>query len=327
MTQKAAAKRYLLKPMVAARLGAEASVFVILLALPLVLLALGKLLALSFTYKLIVAICTLCGLVMMPVYGFITFKVTVTEDELTTHCLFRKQSCALDKIKGLTRRSNWNWIRYVVEYEDGDLTFPIWLKHCDELVETIRQRIPGGFEGKRSPFGRLFKMDPVGLGFQLAQASAGLIFIAVVWIFAVTLYHSGSSGISAADELLVLVFAAIISAILLWRTYVVALMPRVIELKSGELVLRTFFFNRELAWTEIKSVKEPFPLLPEGFMLHTKKGSYLVGNGMDSADELSETIKEKINPPEPLALEPTSASASESTIESSNESSSNDLVD
>lgn len=300
MTESAKKKTYLLKPMVAARLGAEASVFLILLALPLVLLVLGKLGGLSFTYKIIVGICGFCGLVMLPVYGFITFKVTVTDDELTTHALFHKQSCLLSTIKGLTRRSNWNWIRYVVEYEGGDLTFPIWLQKCDELVETLRLRIPGGFEGKRSAFGRLFKLDPVGIAFQLGQVAAGLVFIGVVWFFAISLYHSGSAGISSADEMLVIVFAAIVSAIVLWRSVVVVLMPRKIQLKNDQIVLRTFFFEREFPWSEIKAVKEPFPLLPEGFMLHTKKGSYLVGNGMDSADELSDAIKEKITAPEPI---------------------------
>jgi hypothetical protein len=29
-------------------------------------------------------------------------------------------------------------------------------------------------------------------------------------------------------------------------------------------------------------------------MVHTKKGSFLIGNGMDSADELADAIKEKI---------------------------------
>jgi len=288
-------KTYHLKPMVAARLGAEATVFVILLALPLILLILGKLLALTPALKLIVAVLGLCGLVMMPVYGFITFKVTITADELTTHCLFSKHRCLLSKIKGLTRRSNWNWIRYVVEFEGGDLNFPIWLKKCDELVDFIRERIPAGGGGKRSVFGRQFKQDPVSLFFQVGQTAAGLVFIGVIWFFAISLYHSGSAGITVADEMLVIAFAAVISAVLLWRTFVVALMPKKIELRGDELSLYTFFFEKKLPWAEIKAVKEPFPLLPEGFMLHTKKGSFLIGNGMDSADELADAIKGKID--------------------------------
>jgi hypothetical protein len=280
--------------MVAARLCAEGSVSIILLALPLVLLVLGKLGALSLTYKLIVVILGLCGLVMLPVYGFITFKVTITEDELTSHSLFQRHSCLLAKIKGLTRRSNWNWIRYVVEFEGGELNFPIWLKKSDELVDFVRERIPAGVGGKRSIIGRHFKQDPVSIIFQIGQATAGLVFIGVVWIFAVSLYHSGSAGITAVDEALVIAFAVIVSAILLWRTVVVALMPASIEIRGEALVLHTFFFEKKLPWAEVKAVKEPFPLLPEGFMVHTKKGSFLIGNGMDSADELANGIKDKI---------------------------------
>jgi hypothetical protein len=287
-------KTYRLKHIVAARLCAESSVFIIFLALPLVLLLLGKLGALSFSYKLIVSILGLCGLVMLPVYGFITFKVTVTEDELTTHSVLQRHSCLLSKIKGLTRRSNWNWIRYVVEFDGGELTFPIWLKKSDELVAIVRQRIPEGFGGKRSVYGRRFKQDPVSIIFQVGQAVAGLVFIGVVWLFAASLYHSGTTGITAADEALVVAFALLASAILLWRTIVVALMPASVELGRDQLILYTFFFEKKLPWAEIKAVKEPFPILPEGFMVHTKRASFLIGNGMDSADELAAAIKEKI---------------------------------
>jgi hypothetical protein len=38
-------------------------------------------------------------------------------------------------------------------------------------------------------------------------------------------------------------------------------------------------------------VSEPLPLLPEGFVIRTTKGSYLIGNGMDSADELESSLK------------------------------------
>jgi hypothetical protein len=288
-------KTYRLKHMVAARLCVEAAVFIILLALPLVLLVLGKLAALGFTYKTIVAILGLAGLVMLPVYGFITFKVTITEDKLTTHSVFQRHSCLLSEIKGLTRRSNWNWIRYVLEFAGGELTFPIWLKNCDELVTFVREQIPaeaGG--GKRSAVGRRFTQDPVSLTFQIGQAVVGLVFIGVVWVFAKSLYHSGTAGISPTDEALVIVFAVIISAILLWRTVVVALMPTSITVGRNELALQTFFFELKLPWDKVKAIKEPFPLLPEGFMLHTKKGNYLIGNGMDSADELSDAIKEKL---------------------------------
>lgn len=287
-------KTYRLKYMVSARLCAEASVFLVLLALPLVLLLLGKLAALPITHKLIVATLGLCGLVMVPVYGFITYKVTVSEDQLTSHSIFQKNSCPLSKITGLTRRSTWNWIRFVVEYEGGQLTFPIWLIKSEELVGFLRQCIPGGAGGKRSLIGRRFKQDPVSVIFQIAQATAGLIFIGVVWFFAASLYHSGTAGISVADELLVVVFAFIISAILLWRTVVVALMPANIELRGDELVLHTFFFEKKLRWSEIKSVREPLPIFPEGFMLNTKRWSFLIGNGMDAADELSDAIKDKI---------------------------------
>ena len=67
-------------------------------------------------------------------------------------------------------------------------------------------------------------------------------------------------------------------------------MPKAVQLDPAQLTVRTLFFERRYGWDEIISVKPPFPLLPEGFILKTKKGSYLVGTGMNAADELQETV-------------------------------------
>ncbi|MGL1701398.1 hypothetical protein ACSTHI_23755, partial [Vibrio parahaemolyticus] len=45
-------------------------------------------------------------------------------------------------MKTLTRRSSWNWQRYVVEYDGGTLTFPLLMADIDDLVQTIRNHLP-----------------------------------------------------------------------------------------------------------------------------------------------------------------------------------------
>jgi hypothetical protein len=294
-TDAASSRVYRLKYMVAARICAEASAFFFMLALPLVLLLLGKFFDLSWTYKLIVSVLGLIGLLVLPVYGFITYKVTVIGDELTAHSLFRKHACLVSTITKISRRCNFNWIRYVVQYEGGELTFPIWLKDVDGLVDYLRKEMPtGAGERLAALINRKFRQDPVSLIFQVAQAVAGMIFTGVVWFFAASLYQSGSAGISAADEILVAVFAVAISGILLWRTVVVALMPKIIEVREDDVVLQTFFFEKKVRWLEVKPTSEPFPLLPEGFMFNSKHGNFLVGNGMDAADELAEAINQRM---------------------------------
>ncbi|CAN5322936.1 hypothetical protein BH11CYA1_BH11CYA1_15420 [soil metagenome] len=280
-----------LKTMVAVRVLAECTVLILLVFLPLVLLAFGKFAAISITGKIVLSTLALLAVSVLPVYGLITYKVKVEKESVTAYSLFKKRICRFALLKGLTRRSNWNIVRYTAEYEGGEISFPIWIDGCEKLVAIIREHLPKG-ASSLNPF-RSFKQDPVALVFQIGQAVLSLIFIGVVWCFTVALQQSGQH--SAADIGLLMVFAFIISAVLLWRAYVIALMPCSLEIKQEQFVVRTWFFEKNLAWADLKAVSEPYPLLPEGILIKTTGGSYLVGNGMDSADELEATLKSRIS--------------------------------
>lgn len=290
--QKNSGNVYRLKTMVAVRVLAEATVIILLILLPLVLLALGKFMALSITAKLVIVTLSLLAACILPFYGLITYKVTVSSDSLTTYCLWKRRTCRFDLLKSLTRRSNWNVVRYIVAFEGGECSFPIWMNNCEALVMLVREHLPKGSVGLDLFGDRVFKQDPVSLFFQVGQAFLSAIFIGVVWCFTAAVHHSGLH--SAADIGLLIVFAVVISAVLLWRAYVIALMPSSIEVKPEHLVVHTFFFEKNLLWSELKAVVEPYPLLPEGILIKTAKGSYLVGNGMDSADELESTLKARL---------------------------------
>ncbi len=279
-----------LKTMVAVRVLAECTVLILLLLLPLVLLAFGKFAAISVTGKIVLSTLALLAACVLPVYGLITYKVKVEKESVTTYSAFKRRVCRFALLKSLTRRSNWNVVRYTAEYEGGEISFPIWLERCEKLVAIIREHLPKG-SSSLNPF-RSFKQDPVSLIFQIGQAVLSLIFIGVVWCFTMALQQSGQH--SAADIGLLMVFAFVISAVLLWRSYVIALMPCSLEIKPEHFVLRTWFFEKKILWVDLKAVSEPYPLLPEGMLIKTTAGSYLVGNGMDSADELETSLKSRI---------------------------------
>jgi hypothetical protein len=281
---------YRLKSMVAMRLLAEATVFILLLLLPVVILLLGKFAALSITLKILVVALALVAAVALPIYGQVVFQVKVTATELVAYSVVSRRSCQLSQIKGLKRRSNWGWIRFVVEYDGGELIFPIWINHHEKLVAAIRARLPAG-SGVGNPF-KTFSQDPVALFLQFGQAIVSLAFAAMVWFFAVWTHRGGHQ--STADLALLYTFAVVVSAVLIWRSYVVALMPRVVEVKPDQLLIHTVFNKVALSWDALRSVSEPLPLLPEGFVIRTTKGSYLIGNGMDSADELESSLKANI---------------------------------
>ena len=281
--------RYRLKTMVIARICAEFTVLVILILLPIVLFSVGILESMAAAYKVILIALAIIAALLVPVYGFITFLVEVRDRGLTARALFRQQSCAWHEVKKISRRSNWNWLRYVVELQDGELTFPVWLKDCDKLVTTIRTRLPGG--GGATSIFRKFSQDPISLIFQAFQAIFGLGVVVVFWFFYVEMTHEQS--MQSFDSMLILFFCLALTILAAWRSGKIALMPRSIELTARDLVVKTIFYEKEIPWTEVRSVKASLPLLPEGFTISTKEGSYLIGNGMDSLDELVGAISSR----------------------------------
>jgi hypothetical protein len=276
--------------MVLARVFAEMTVLIVLVALPIVLQLSGKLMPLPTAGKVVVIALALVALCILPWFGYITYQVNTDPAGLTTLALLARHACQWNSIKGLTRKSSHNWVRYVVEYEGGELSFPVLLRSCDVLVGEIRAHLPAGSGIAMNPY-RMFKNDGMALVFQFLQAAAGILFVALFWFFcAGTVMKSGHNM----DAAILVGFCLACTLGFLWRTFVVALMPKTVELTRDELIIRTVFFLRRYPWNDVLSVKQPFPLLPEGFMIKTKKGSYLVGTGMDAGDELQDAIKARI---------------------------------
>lgn len=283
-----------LKTMVLARVLAEATVLLLLMLSPAILFILGKIGIVPVMLRAVLFVLAAMAGILLPAYGFITYQAQIDDKGLKTRSFFRQQGCEWSQIKSLTRRSNWNWLRYVVEFEGGELSFPAWLKSCEVLVENIRAHLPAGAQS-RNPF-RKFAQDTTAFIFQLIHAAAGVLFVTIFWVFYSSVAASTTTGMS--DKALILGFCVVASVILAWRTFVVIRMPNSIELTPTELIVRSFWFVKNVPWDSVKKVGAPFPLLPDGFMIATGKGSFLVGEGMDSADELLSAIKAKIHQPE-----------------------------
>lgn len=281
--------------MVFARMLSEITLFIIFMALPVVLLALGKFMQLSIPGRAVFITLAVLGLCLLPFYGFITWQVVIDARGVTCASLFKKQFCEWSVIRGLSRRSSWNWLRYVIETQDGEISFPVMLKDCDELVDTIRALLPVGGPASRGT-NKLFEHDTFAAIWQVAQIVYGFVFIAIVWTFFASLHVKSSS-----DWWLLLTFCVAVTVVLLWRTVVVALMPLRVEITSDKLMLKNLFFERGYPWADLRGIKPSSPFLPEGFTIKTPRWSYLVGSNMNAADELQEILIEKI--PEPPQVE------------------------
>ncbi len=176
-----------------------------------------------------------------------------------------------------------------MEASTGEASFPVLLDSLGELLERIKEHLPAG-SASFNPY-RKFKQDAVLLGVHMAQSAAGLFFMAVMWFFYAASLKRGNQS----DSVVLLVFCIVASAILLWRTFMILLMPLSVEVKLEFVVIRTCFFTVALPWEKIVSVKPAMPLLPEGFIIKSKKGSYLIGNGMDRSDELQQALADKVS--------------------------------
>lgn len=282
--------KYRLKTMVLARIFAESTVFIILLILPAVAYFQGFLATIAPAWTVILCLLSAVSAIFLPAYGFITWRVTVTDDGLVTRSLLQKKECNWSSVKGISRRSNWNWQRYVVECEEGDLSFPIWLKDVEKLVATVKSRLPKG-AASRNPF-RKFSQDPISLTFQIVQAFFGLAVTVIFWLFFSQLYSEHHT--SQSDLVFLLAFCLILTGCILWRTFVILLMPKKIEVTKAFLKIDTLFFSKEYPWEDVKQIKASIPLLPEGFVIKTKGQSFLIDNGMDAADELIESVRSNI---------------------------------
>lgn len=284
-------RKYRLKPMVLARVFAELTVLVLLVGLPILLWCTGRMAILPAAGKAVIFTLSGIGLCLLPWFGFVTYQVNASETGLVALSLFKKQSCQWQQIRGLTRRCSNNILRYVVELDDkSEFTFPVLLKGCEALVEEIRRHLPAGSGAPpKNPY-RLFRNDPLAMVVQFLQAAACMFFIVVIWIFCSNTMRTMHNS----DVYAVIAFSILCTAALGWRCFVVALMAKTVELTRDAIVVSTLFFQKTYPWNEVQSVKMPFPLLPEGFMLHTKKFSYLISTGMDAGDELQDAIKGKL---------------------------------
>jgi len=279
--------------MVILRLMAEMTVLLFLILLPAATFFLPRLQHLPIAVKTAFYAASVLALCVLPCYGFITWRVKVDDDGLSTISAFKRQFAAWADLEKLSFRTSFNWRRYVVSCQDAELTFPIWLAELKELVGLIRDRLPQGGQKGGADRQRSFKQDRLGLVMQFVKVLLGLMFIVVNWLFFATI-RSGK-GLGQSDFILVLTVCIIVTVIVGWRCLVVALIPRALELTDGELIVRTCFFERRLPWEKVKGLTPSFFLLPEGLMLKTLGGSFLLTEDLEAVDELESAIREKLS--------------------------------
>ncbi len=280
---------YKLKPVVAIRITAEAIAVLFCAIFPLIGYSCGYFNALPWFAKLVPLVVCVIGCILTPFYGFITWSVITTDEGITAISLFKRPFCKWQDLESLKRRTLLNQVRYSISTNTGqELNFPIWLAHCDQLIQEIRSHIPGGLEAVSTSATRSFRNSVTGMIFQLIQSCLGLSFAIFVWYFLFTSLFLKPGSIP--DRILVCVFAAVLTGIFLWRAFVVILMPTYVETSPQTLLLKTLFGTTEMSWDDVTGLSLSPPYLPEGFVVKTKRGQFLMPGTLESCDELKTQI-------------------------------------
>jgi hypothetical protein len=291
------ARSYTLKTMVLVRMFAEVSVFCFLVGLPIVLFFSGEFGKLPVLIRSLLVVAGGISLLILPVYGFIPFRVAVDVDGLRTIALFKQHHLRWDRITGLRLRTAFGWRRYVVIGEEDSISFPIWLNKVEELVDQIRAVLPQGGRMIAVAGTKTFAQDAVGTAFTIFKLSAGLIFVAIFWMFFVYLQgHKSVSGKPAdpSDAMVILAACVLFTVAMLYRSYIILMMPRVVSSDSDGLTLQSWFKREIVPWADITGLAPPFFILPEGIVVKTKKAKHLIGNELDAFDELQDELAERV---------------------------------
>lgn len=284
-------KSFNLKPLVVARLFAEMTACVIIIALPVVAaLPIHKYTIAPTTMAALILLAVGAG-VLLPSYGFITYKVKVDDQGLQLLSAFKKQVVEWQQIKSLGLKTSFGWRRYVIATDGDSASFPIWLGNVMELVNIIRSSLPDrGISAAARE--RVFKQHPIGLVMQIGKLLLTVGFIALFWYFFATMLKRPPK--EQMDVAIIFGACLILTALMLWRVWLIAFMPRRVEVSDEGLVLDTWFFKKPVSWSETKKVNAPPMILPEGELLSTKGGWFLLSADLEAFDELQYEVSRRL---------------------------------
>ncbi len=303
-------KTYKLKPIIAARLGLEITVALILVLLPFVLTYLGIYQALSIIIKIILPVLSFISLLILPAYGFTTWKVKIDHEGISTHALFQKHFVEWDKISGLFLKTNWGWRRYIIECKSNQtakdnnkwslfkdfnsISFPVWLTNVQELVESIRSHLPNRGRSNKSG-NKIFTQDIISIAIQFIKLSASMLFVALLWFFFLSTFKQGTANhisSNSIDQIIVLVVCSILTLIVLLQAWLIISMPKAITLSPNRIYIQTCFFHTTLTSNEIKHIYNNILFLPnDGLLLLSTKGLFYVSAYINDFDELTEGLR------------------------------------
>jgi len=281
---------YRLKPLIFVRMIAEMVALLLCGVLPLIAIVCGFFSKVPGVLQAGILGASVFAWILLPIYGFITWSVISDQAGITVRSFFEKRFCKWEDIKSLKLLARWNGREYVVSTTQGvNLNFPVWLNDCSSLVAQIRDKLPSG--GEAEPLPSHFRHGVFPLAVRLFRSLFELIFVGVLWYFVFETFLPKSPNVF--DCVFVFAFAALLSGAVLMRTVRIALMPGELETSDLELLLRSPFYSLKLPWNEISNVKVAPPLLPEGYILKTKRGDFFISSTIEAADELAAQIAQR----------------------------------
>jgi hypothetical protein len=279
---------YNLKVMAAARLLAEVTVLVALVLVPVTLIFCGAYAHMPWQARGLSSVACAVAIILLSAYGFVTYRVKVSDDGIETFSAFRSQFLAWRNIKSLHLKTAWGMRRYLVKADEGmeDLTFPIWLNGVKLLCQSIRARLPKGETGGAGG-AKVYRLAPSAVAVQLARLLGGLLIIGLFWQFALTMKHDPQHS---ADHIFMLGVCTIFSLFWLAHATMSIIAPNLLITDVDGLQLISVLGNHRLTWSQLRSMSPASFLLPEGLIVRTQSAFYFISDQLDAFDELEDDV-------------------------------------
>lgn len=285
-------KTYFLKTALIARGLAELTVLIILCILPLGLLISHQFFSLHLVVK--IAVSCLSPLSGLGIWGLlkIPFQVKLSESGVSVRSLSKKETVPWENLLSIKQTSNYGLKQYSLVHKGGELSFPRMLNNVSELLGAIKSRIPGKQSATIND-GKIFQIPKISFFVDCLKWVLQAAFAVFFAQFASSLAISAKN--TQTDLFIIYLAAVLIFMAVFWNLSQLLKMPQQIVLDQEGISFKSLLRKSRIFWTEIKGVQVAGVFYPEGLLLSSKKGAFLLSANTNEIDELSEIVSEKLS--------------------------------
>lgn len=282
-------KDFYLKGTVIVRALAEVAALCIVALLPLSYFFIDTVRHLPLALQIAGIVAAVTAIVVLPFYGLVVWHIRIEEDCITLQALRRKHKLGWPAIAHLSLRTTLKSPEYLLTTNEGQFYFQARFERQEELVAAIRKHLPNG--GRIALTLNAFVQSKVILWLEIGKVIFCFGIIVVAWSFYAQVGLSHHT--SVADSVLLASACVFGTAVVLARGIAIFFMPKEIQLQKDQVRIRLLIGQRNLSKADPCKVTSPLFFLPNGIVLKSPRGSFLITDRLERYDELREELEQR----------------------------------